>query len=362
MRPMLPSASQIHKYIKRIDASRTYTNFGPLSEEFLAQLLRHQAIVDGDDQELHGVLTNSGTSALELSLEALALPKGCYVAVPALTFPATATAVIRCGLRPYAVDIDEDTWLMTPDSLERSAPDITFSAVIPVATFGVPQDTLQWRTWSLETGIPVIIDAAAAFDAQRSCEGVTVVFSLHATKILSSAEGGLVLTKDSTLATRIKYLSNFGIGLHDGFVGTNAKLSEYHAAIGLAHLEILPIQKAARIAAAKTYEDCFSKFGLSKIRRQMTNGLTIPSVMVIHLGTKGRRDDLEHACNLALIQTRRWYQPLLPMQSMLKRSCEFGVIPVAESIAEGMIGLPFFPDISKEQIEYVVKAVSDCYH
>jgi dTDP-4-amino-4,6-dideoxygalactose transaminase len=128
LRPLLPRAEALMPFLTRIDESRHYTNFGLLHNEFLQRLLDWQQNLDG--ASIHGVLTSNATLGLEFSVASLDLPLGSRVAVPALTFPATATAVLRCGHVPVALDVDSDTWLLTPDSLPKDFQSSEIAAVI----------------------------------------------------------------------------------------------------------------------------------------------------------------------------------------------------------------------------------------
>ena len=353
LRPLLPSAEALMPFLSRIDESRHYTNFGSLHNEFLQGLLALQQNLE--DAPVHGALTANATLGLELTLGALDLPMRSRIAVPALTFPATATSVLRCGHIPVALDVDADTWLLTPESLPQNPHSYGIAAVIPVATFGMPQNAESWALWSQVHKAPVIIDAAAAFGSQKTADGVSVVCSLHATKTLSSGEGGLVLTRDELLASRIKAMTNFGIGHSALRISGNAKLSEYHAAVGLAHLKQWPAQVSARCQLLAAYQDALSSF----VGMQKDTGLFAPSVMPVRLRTARQRSLLEDACADAGIQTRRWYQPLLHEHPSLEGVETLHPLRHAEDLAQTLIGLPFFPDLTSSQLAKIKEVVKN---
>ena len=238
--PDLPNAAELRPYLERIDAARWYSNFGPLCREFESAL----AAMFNQHNAAPVQVTTVGncTLGLELALTALDLEPGSRVLVPALTFVATATAVVRAGLVPVVADVDPQSWLLTPEIARAACAELEIAAVLPVATFGCPHDMAGWDRFSADTGLPVVIDAAGAFGNQWQTGNATLVFSLHATKSLAAGEGGLVVSRDRRLVARVRQLSNFGINLDPeagvpvGQVdapGTNAKLSEYHAAVGL---------------------------------------------------------------------------------------------------------------------------------
>lgn len=353
LRPMLPSVEELVPFLTRIDESRHYTNFGPLHNEFLQSLLDLQRNLEGGS--VHGALTANATLGLELVLASLDLPSGSRVAVPALTFPATATSVLRCGHTPVAIDVDADTWLLTPESFPVNPRKYEIAAVIPVATFGMPQNVESWAVWSRAYQTPVIIDAAAAFGSQKTAHGVSVVCSLHATKTLSSVEGGLVLTRDESLASRIKAMTNFGIGHSALRISGNAKLSEYHAAVGLAHLRQWPAQVSARRELLSAYQDALNGF----VCMQKDTGLFAPSLMPVRLRSSQQRNFLEDACAEAGIQTRRWYQPLLHEHPSLSGVEIVQPLKHAEALSSTLIGLPFFPDLTRQQLAKINEVVKN---
>lgn len=356
MRPVLPSVDDLLPYLRQIDANRQYTNFGPLQTKLLGRLLSFQSTLE--NSAVSGLLTSSATQGLELAISALNLPQGSKVLVPALTFVATATAVQRCGHIPVVADVDAESWLLTPESINFDLTQTGIKAVIPVSTFGVPQDANHWSNWSHQNQIPVIIDAASSFGAQKTATGITVVFSLHATKVLSTGEGGLIATRDKSLADRLLAMTNFGIGFNQSTKGTNAKLSEYHAAIGLAHLDLWPSQIKKRNTLLAIYKDCLSKGDARPVRLQKDDGLFAPSVFNIRTENATVRNQLEVSLERQGIQTRRWYLPLLQSQSILKDIEKVTLTPISDELSETLIGLPFFIDMTQEQVSQICQITS----
>jgi dTDP-4-amino-4,6-dideoxygalactose transaminase len=351
MRPLLPNADAILPYLRQIDDNGQYTNFGQLQSTLLSKLLAIQANLEAEP--VSGVLTSSATLGLELVISCLNLPPKSKILVPALTFVATATAVQRCGHVPVVGDVDPETWMLTTDSLagHRNLADI--QAVIPVATFGMPQNAMSWSTWSRANKIPVVIDAASSFGAQKSAPGISVVFSFHATKVLSTGEGGLIVTRDKNLAERLKAMANFGIGLNQASAGTNTKLSEYHAAVGLAHLDIWPSQVQKRNDLLRLYKEALAPRIGHTIKLQKDTGLFAACVFNIQLNSSEFRSQLEAAFEKFGIQTRRWYQPLLQHQPLFKGIFQTSETPNADLLSQTLIGLPFFIDLTQDQIERV---------
>lgn len=358
MRPVLPSADRLLPYLQRIDQAQHYTNFGPLQSELRERLCRMHR--DAFGRDVHGVCTSSATLGLELALSSLGLPKGAKVGVPALTFIATATAVLRAGHVPVVLDVDPDAWLLTPAIADAAlSKGLALAAVLPVAAFGMPQDAQAWARWHQKTGVAVVIDAAGAIGAQATAPDVTVVFSLHATKPLSAGEGGLVLTEDAALAQRLSSLTNFGIG-HPGVgVGSNAKLSEYHAAIGLADADVWPVNAQARMSLRQHYLQKLQRSCGAAVSFQQDTGIVAPSIFPIRLQTAAIREGVEQRCERAGLQTRRWYAPLIHQQKTLGTVEVAGPMPHAEHLEQTLLGLPFFLGMSEADVDQVVRVICE---
>ncbi len=356
LRPSLPRAELLLPYLQQIDQNAIYTNFGPLNQSLIARLTSLQRDCFG--RQVFGITTSSATLALELMLADLNLPPASRILLPSLTFVATATAILRAGHIPVVADVDPESWLLTPSSLSTNISLQTISAVIPVATFGMPQCAESWASWSEQTGIPVIIDAAGAFGAQKTSNNVPVIFSLHATKCLSTGEGGLIFTEDPEQAANLINLTNFGLGGATTGGGTNAKMSEYHAAVGHAELDAWPQNKIRRLSLFNNYRSILtSKFG-DGLGYQKDTGLTAPNMFLVRFNSHQERLKAEKACANNGILTRRWYQPLIQNHPSLMRVESPQPTPHANKLADRLLGLPFYLDLTKEDIHRISKALN----
>ena len=350
-------------YLEQLDHSRHYSNFGPLNtalEERLAALFQSHATLP-----LHVTTVSNGTQGLELALSALDLPPHSKIVVPALTFVASLTAIIRAGHIPVIADIDLHSWLLTPEIAAETAAQTGATAILAVAAFGQPLDTLSWSTLQDSTGLRVLIDAAGAFGSQWiQAPDVPVVFSMHATKALAAGEGGMVVSGDARFIAHIRQLSNFGINLdanasfpvgHLSFVGSNAKLSEYHAAVAHASLDQWDTQVRLRQDVYAPYRQALEAACADHLQWQAGTTVVAPTMLCVRMAEEARQR-LERICQKRKIATRRWYQPLLHQHAthiLLVRQA----IPVAEAVASGLIGLPFSPFMTPTDIDRVVAAV-----
>ena len=347
--PDMPRAAALAPYLARIDEARWYTNFGPLVRELEGRLGAHFAPAD------RLVTLSSGTAGLELALLGLGLPPGARVLLPDFTFVATATAVLRGGFRPVVGDVDPRSWLLTPAIARRAIAACAVDAVMPVATFGCPQDAEEWDRFSEDTGLPVVIDAAGAFGNQHSGRRVHVVFSLHATKALGAGEGGLLVSCDAALVERVRRLSNFGIDVATGIVdrpGTNAKLSEYHAAVALASLDTWPSRAEARRAKWRSF---LAEMGvlcpaLSAQHRPEGGAYAIAPVLLPRgVAPEAVMDALTHAG----VQSRRWYFPPLSRHPAFAAVERAGALDGVGEVSGRVLGIPFHLALTADDLRRV---------
>ncbi len=347
--PDMPKAGALGKYLARVDTARWYTNFGPLVRELEDALHGHFAPED------HVVTVASGTAGLELALLGLGLPPGARVLLPDFTFVATATAILRGGFHPVVADVDPRSWLLTPAIARRAIAARKVDAVMPVATFGCTQDADAWDRFSAETGLPVVIDAAGAFGNQASARRAHVVFSLHATKSLGAGEGGFVVSRDGALVERVRRLSNFGIDVTTGIVdrpGTNAKLSEYHAAVALAALETWPERASARRALWRALLEIMGEScpTLAAQERPDAGAYTIAPVL---LPPQAVPQAVMDALARERVQTRRGYCPPLSQHPAFAAVERAGALDGVGSVSGRVLGVPFHLELARADLERV---------
>jgi dTDP-4-amino-4,6-dideoxygalactose transaminase len=351
-RPRLPAADTIRPYLLRMDESRSYSNFGPLITAFEARL------AERFEPGTQVVTCVNATQALTLTLQALNLPKGSLVILPAYTFVATAHAVIAAGLAPWFVDVDAGDWMLRPETVRAALATASspVSAVIPVAAFGAMPDLNGWKALRDTTGLAVILDAAAAFDQSREADIPTVV-SLHATKVLGIGEGGFLATRDADLTSRVRQLTTFGFrgSRAAQVIATNAKLSEYSGAVGLAALDgwdadrLQYLRTARLMRAAMTY--------LPQVRFQTGWGVDwVTSVCSVAL-PEGSVDAVEQELASHGVETRRWWG-LGCQTNPAFADCLRGDLGNTDRLGRSVLGLPFAVDMDERQVSRVSAALA----
>jgi dTDP-4-amino-4,6-dideoxygalactose transaminase len=233
-RPNLCDKARLFERIKGILDRRWLTNDGPLVQEFEEKICRITGVK-------HCISMCNATVALEIAIRGLEL-KG-EVIVPSYTFVATAHALQWQEITPVFADIDPDTLNISPASVERLITPRT-TGIIGVHVWGRPCDTQTLEEIGADHGLKVMYDAAHAFNCSH--RGIMIgnfgeceVFSFHATKFLNSFEGGAIVTNNDELAKKIRLMRNFGFSDYDKvtYLGTNGKMTEICAAMGLTSLE-----------------------------------------------------------------------------------------------------------------------------
>lgn len=347
-RPLLPGLDDLTPYIRAIDGSRWYSNFGPLYRQLVDRLGGTRG-VPGDNV----VVLANGTVALTLALQAQGVREGLCM-MPAWTFIATPMAAEAAGLTPWFVDIDRAGWSLTPalaESYLRLAPG-PVAAVMPVAPFGAAVDTAAWDAFTERTGVPVVIDAAAGFDALTVGRTPSAV-SLHATKAIGVGEGGAVFSTDAAMVEDIRQRSNFGFrGTRLAAVsGGNGKLSEYACAVGLAALDRWAVRRQAFLARAERYREA-----LGAVLEFQPDFGSFASATCVVWTERRPAAALQQALAAAGIETLRWWQAACPDHPAYRdaRSTE---VPVSRRAAASTLGLPMSIDLDVDDIDRICVAV-----
>ena len=359
LRPLLPDAERLLSYLRRIDACRTYTNWGPLTSEFEARLAAHFDVPSG-------CVTSavSGTGALVgaiLATRARSAAERPLAIIPAFTFVATALAVEQCGLRPHFVDVDADSWQLRATAIEDHPLLKHVGLVMPVAPFGRAVPQAPWLEFHRRTGIAVVIDGGASFEAVAQDPAtflgdIPVALSFHATKSFATAEGGCVITANGALSAAVGRALNFGFfeARDCGAASTNGKMSEYHAAVGLAELDNWSAKYASLQEVAAAYRRQMAAAGL---RDRL---LVAPDVAgcyaLFRCGDVAEAAAIVDGLATANIETRLWYGNGLHRQPYYVDASR-DELPVTDRIAPLTIGLPIAVDLPLAAIKRIAAAI-----
>ena len=353
MRLRLPDAAALRPYLEEIDRNRWYTNYGPLERRLIGALERHFDLPAGG-----ATSAANATIGLGLALMTVADGSAGYCLMPGFTFVATAHAARMAGLTPWFTDVSEAEWGLTP-AIARAALDEvdgTVAAVMPVGVFGAPVEAAAWDDFQSDTGIPVVIDAAAGIDGARIGRCPTVI-SLHATKPVAAGEGAIVAGRDPDLIGEVMARANFGFrgARRAETAGSNGKMSEYAAAAGLASLDAWPRNRgllAEVTAAYRTRLDGLAGVALSP----GFGGGWVSSTCNIALAGPDADRTID-ALDNAAIEARQWWSKGCHREPAFA-NCPHGDLAVVEALADRVIGLPYFAGLRAGEIDRIAGALA----
>jgi perosamine synthetase len=319
-----------------------------------------------------GISCCNGTVALHLALEVLGISKGDEVIIPTFTMIATANVVLYTGARPVLVDSGFDTWNIDVTKIEEKITERT-KAIMPVHTYGHPVDMDPLLEIAEEHDLFVIEDAAEAHGAEYKGKktggfGDMGCFSFYANKIITTGEGGMIVTNNSEFAERAELLRNHAFGeprfLHKE-VGFNYRMTNIQAAIGLAQMEKAEELVERRRRNAKYYSSLLKDIEGTKTPPEAhwaKNVYWMYGILIEEEFGKNKEKVREELWKRG-IETRNFFIPMhnQPAYMGTSRSRNFpymgGEYPVADKLSAKGFYLPSSSSLSKEQIDEVVTAL-----
>lgn len=356
--PMRPDLQRLSALMAEIVTGGWFSNGGP--PHFRLEKALAATVEAG-----HLALVSSGTMALMMALRLGDLPEGAEVITPALGFAATAQAISWCGFRPVFADVDPDTLTLCPRAVSAAITPRT-AAILPVHFLDIPCDVAALDSIAREHRLWLVYDAAQAFGLRLNGRAIAeygdaTAFSLHATKVLHTGEGGYVVTGRAQDAARLRRMRNFGLeaGRMTG-PGTNAKLSEAQAAIGLALLPDLADEIATRQAVRERYDSLLAGCPGLVLHRGgpgASPGLTTYALRC----APALRTRIRHALAEARILVRDQYTPLCgpgtcwPNEALVSAAAE----PVAPHAAQELLCLPLHGRVSLTEASRIAGIVRD---
>lgn len=356
-RPSVPDPVTMAPYLDKILSSGVLTN-GPFVHEFERAAADYLGIG-------HCVAVASCTAGLMLVLRAAGLSGD--VVLPSFTFMATAHSVAWNGLRPVFADVDPDTLTLSPEAVGRAI-GVRTSAILATHVYGTPCAIGDLTDLARSHGIRLFFDAAHAFGSNHFGApvgrfGDAEVFSLSPTKVLVAGEGGLIATDDDLLADRLRIGRDYGNpGDYDcQYVGLNARMSEFHAAMALASLERLNERVQQRNTLASLYREQLGDVpGLRFPRVRDGDRSTYKDFTILvdpdEFGIDA--NGLSSALAAAGIETRRYYSPPVhQMRAYLGSSVVNGPLPVTEAAARCALTLPMWSEMSPRTVGRVAEAL-----
>jgi dTDP-4-amino-4,6-dideoxygalactose transaminase len=324
----------------------------------------------------HALGVSSGTDALLISLMAADINAQQTVITTPYTFFATAGSIFRTGARPIFVDIDPDTYNMSPESLERVIASMTnkeresLKAVIPVHLYGQCVDMDPILKIAKEYNLFVIEDAAQAIGAEyrgrrAGSMGDFGCFSFFPTKNLGAfGDGGMVITGSDDLYDKLSVLRVHGSHpkYYHKLVGGNFRLDAFQAAVISVKLKHLDKWTQSRRENARKYRKLFATVGIDDVIKLPVEKEERHIYNQFVICVKDKRDELRLFLNDAGVGTEIYYPiPMHLQECFLALDYKKGDFPVAEYAALHTLALPIYPELSDDQIAYVVEKIKDFY-
>lgn len=353
---------QISTKVKEVLKSGWLTS-GPLGKEFEDKF----AELVGTN---YAVALNSCTAALHASLISLGIKEGDEVIVPSNTFIATANAVLYVGAKPVFADVDPKTFNISPIDIEEKLSSKT-KAIIVVHLAGNPCDMNKILQIAKTHNLFLIEDSAHAHGALYKGHGCgsfgeSGCFSFYPTKVLTCAEGGMVVTNKKDVADKIRIIRNHGRAGYgpnaNTEIGFNYRLSDVHAAIGLSQLDRAKEFVDERNRIAKRYSQELS--GISWIRPQFIESGNLCSfyayvLMLENDAPLTRNEVMEYLKNKG-VGSSILYNPV-HLQPIYKRLFGYqrGMLPVTEEIGDQSLAIPLFSGMDDEQVSCVIKTLKE---
>lgn len=356
-RSSMPEFEEYIDEIRVLWQTHWLTNMGEKHQELQSQLINY---LKTDNITL---FTN-GHLALECVIAALRL-KGEIITTP-FTFASTTHAIVRNGIKPVFCDINTDDYTIDVDKIESLITEKT-SAIIPVHVYGNICNIEEIEKIARKYNLKVIYDAAHAFGITVNGNSIAnfgdaAMFSFHATKVFNTIEGGAVAYKDKMLSKVLYDIKNFGITGQESveYVGGNAKMNEFQAAMGICNLRHLDDEILKRKKVVDAYNIRLSAIDGIKLCKQNKNVKSNYAYYpVVFDGFKLTRDEIFNKLKEQGIFARKYFYPLTNSFECYKDSFDVNETPVAKYIADRVLTLPLYADLDINDVNNICDIILD---
>ena len=347
----LPNKAKYQKYVDEIYESGWITNNGPMVQRLEKRLAAYLGVK-------HIVLVANGTLALDIAYRTLGL-KGYALTTP-FSFVATTSSLVMNGLKPIFVDVNSKTLNMDANKIEDLITPNT-SAIVPVHVFGNSCEVEKIDAIAKKHNLKVIYDAAHAFNVKHDGQSILnygdiSTLSFHATKLFHSIDGGALIINDDSLVEKAKYLINFGIEDTESIpeLGTNAKMNDFEAAMGLCVLDEMEIILEKRKEIYEAYVEHLGR--LVQLQDKNPNSTQNYNYFPIILKSETQLLQLEKAFHIEDIFPRRYFYPSLDTLDYIepKQFCA-----ISRDISSRILCLPIYPGLEEENYMKIIHIVKN---
>jgi dTDP-4-amino-4,6-dideoxygalactose transaminase len=354
-RSSMPELEEYIEEIKDLWNSHWLTNMGIKHKQFEALLLKYLGTPNI-------TLFTNGHLALECSIAALNLT-GEVITTP-FTFASTTHAIVRNGLTPIFCDVNFVDYTIDADQIEDLITDKT-SAIIPVHVYGNVCNVKEIERIARKHNLKVIYDAAHAFgvtvdDVSVANFGDASMFSFHATKVFNTIEGGAVTYQDDHLSKILYDIKNFGITGPESveYVGGNAKMNEFQAAMGLCNLRHVDVEIEKRKKVIERYKSHLDGIeGIKLIKEQKGVKSNYAYLPVVFDGYRKNRDEVFAALAGQQIFARKYFYPLTNTFECYRGKFDVNKTPIAKYISDRVLTLPLYADLAFEDVDRICNII-----
>lgn len=351
----MPSFDEYTREIKNLWDSKWLTNMGSKHQQLELELKKYFSTPNV-------TLFTNGHQALEAVIDAYDL-SGEVITTP-FTFASTTHAIVRNNLTPVFCDINENDYTIDIEKIESLITERT-SAIIPVHVYGNICDVYAIGEIAKKYDLKVIYDAAHTFGVKVNGKSIAnfgdaSMFSFHATKVFNTIEGGAVTYKDSEFEKSLNALKNFGIN-NDGdveYIGGNAKMNEFQAAMGLCNLRNIDEEIEKRKLVVKRYFENLKEIDgikLSPVRKDVKSNYAYLPVLFDNY--RFTRDEIFELLSNHNIFSRKYFYPLVTDFPVYKEHYNSDETPVAKHIAERILTLPLYADLSLNDVDRICRLI-----
>ncbi len=353
-KPFLPPKSVYTKYLDGIWERQWLTNMGPLANELEQRLQQYLNTVPGV------LFVTNATIALQMAIKALELT-GEIITTP-FSFVATSSTIVWEGCKPVFVDIDPHSLNIDADKIEAAITEHT-SAILATHVYGNPCDVVKIEEIAQKHNLKVIYDGAHAFGVNVNGKSIfefgdISVCSLHATKLYHSTEGGIIITSEEKLKTKLAFMRNFGFNGPEAFaeLGINGKNSEFHAAMGLANLEYADAIIDRRKVISERYHSHLKTLDITIPEWHKDANKNYAYFPVIFDSEKIMLEVMDKLQKLEIF-TRRYFYPSLAntLPYVASKSLE-----VTDDICRRVLCLPLYFDLADNDVDFICAQIEKC--
>lgn len=354
----MPEFEEYIDEIKSIFETKWLTNNGQKHQELEKKIKEYLNVPNVS-------LFTNGHMALYIAINSFKFPEGSEVITTPYTFSSTTHAIVQNNLKPVFCDISPDDYTIDVNKIERLITDKTV-AILPVHVYGHVCDVEKIQEIAKKHNLKVIYDAAHVFGVKYKGKSIAnygdiSMFSFHATKVFNTIEGGALVYNDDNKKPLLDRIKNFGINGEDvDIVGTNAKMNEFCAAMGLCNLRHLDDEIAKREIVYKRYLERLSGvegLKISKLQKHVTSNYAyFPVVCDKDIFGKNRDEILEELAK-ENIYGRKYFYPLINDYQCYKNAYSSKKTPVAKKISDNVLTIPMYADLNLEDVDKICDVI-----